>query len=365
MRKIKTIFGLALILALITIAPAQRLPSYGVGTFYLNGITLTAQTTGFTIAGGSASRTLTLTANSTIDQDLATTASPTFIGHTSTTLTLKGTGAYNTTFQAGGATSSKTYTLPLTDGTDHQVLYTNGSAVLSWGDAVTAVPTGLTWTSATRALSLTANYTIPGTANVLTVPYGGTGAATYALNGVLYGNAASAIGATAIGAVGQILRVGASPFVPAWTTAAYPATAGAAGNVLVSDGTDFASGAVLTAVPTGLTYTTATRALSLTSGYQIPTTLVASNAALAASGVLTTTLADTSYGHIYLKETTAKGEIYTYTGTTLVPLTANAAYTVTKDNALTVNVYFEGGVLKVQNLTALAINVKVNFVGII
>jgi hypothetical protein len=44
------------------------------------------------------------------------------------------------------------------------------------------------------------------------------------LNGVLYGNAANAIGVTAIGAEGQLLRVGASPFVPAWTTATFPAT---------------------------------------------------------------------------------------------------------------------------------------------
>ncbi len=101
------------------------------------------------------------------------------------------------------------------------------------------------------------------------VNQGGTGAATLALNGILYGNGTSAVGVTAIGAEGQLLRVGASPFVPAWTTATFPATAGSAGNVLVSDGTNWSSANVLSAVPTGLTYTTATRALSLTSGYVI------------------------------------------------------------------------------------------------
>jgi len=53
---------------------------------------------------------------------------------------------------------------------------------------------------------------------------GGTGVSTFALNGILFGNAANAIGVTAIGAEGQLLRVGASPFVPAWTTAIFPAT---------------------------------------------------------------------------------------------------------------------------------------------
>lgn len=201
MRKIKTFFGLALLLAAFVLAPAQKLPNYSVGTFYLNGVTLTSQAVGFTIAGGTAGRTFTLTANSTVDQDLATTASPVHAG-----LTLTAFSGY-----------------------------------------------------------------VKATAGVLS-----------------------------------------------------------AGSII---GTDISA--------------------------------IASNAALAADGVLATTLADTSYGHVYVKETTAKGEIYTYTGTTLVPLTANAAYTVTKDNALTVNVYFEGNVLKVQNKTALAINVKVNFVGII
>ena len=58
----------------------------------------------------------------------------------------------------------------------------------------------------------------------LAVAEGGTGASTFALNGVLFGNAANAIGVTAIGAEGQILRVGANPFVPAWSTLTLPNT---------------------------------------------------------------------------------------------------------------------------------------------
>jgi hypothetical protein len=46
---------------------------------------------------------------------------------------------------------------------------------------------------------------------------GGTGVSTLALNGILFGNAANAVGITAIGVQYNILTVGASPFVPAWS----------------------------------------------------------------------------------------------------------------------------------------------------
>ena len=58
----------------------------------------------------------------------------------------------------------------------------------------------------------------------LPVSEGGTGVSTFALNGILFGNAANAIGVTAIGAEGQFLRVGASPFVPVWSTLTLPNT---------------------------------------------------------------------------------------------------------------------------------------------
>jgi len=49
---------------------------------------------------------------------------------------------------------------------------------------------------------------------------------TYTLDGVLYGNAANSIGATAAGTSGQLLQsAGGASSPPAWTTATYPATA--------------------------------------------------------------------------------------------------------------------------------------------
>ena len=75
--------------------------------------------------------------------------------------------------------------------------------------------------------------------NDLPVSEGGTGVSTFALNGILYGNAANAIGVTAIGAAGDILIVGASPFVPVWS-------AGTGTGVPVREGSPTLSGTVNT-----------------------------------------------------------------------------------------------------------------------
>lgn len=91
----------------------------------------------------------------------------------------------------------------------------------------------------------------------LVVGHGGTGKTTFALNGVLYGNAANAIGVTAIGAEGQLLRVGATPFVPAWTTLTMPTTIAAA-SMFVADSANVLK--ALTGVAGDLIYTNATPA---------------------------------------------------------------------------------------------------------
>jgi len=77
--------------------------------------------------------------------------------------------------------------------------------------------------------------------NPLIIGSGGLGVSTLALNGILYGNGASAVGVTAIGAEGQILRAGATPFVPAWTTATYPTTT-TANQLLYSSATNVIGG---------------------------------------------------------------------------------------------------------------------------
>jgi hypothetical protein len=96
------------------------------------------------------------------------------------------------------------------------------------------------------------------------------------------------------------------------------------------------------------------------------TIIVAADAALASDGVLTTTIAAGIAGVLMVKEATALNQYFLMTPTAVGgALMTNTAYSATKDNALTVNVYVESGVVKVQNKTAAAINVKIGIAGIL
>jgi hypothetical protein len=76
---------------------------------------------------------------------------------------------------------------------------------------------------------------------LLTLAESGTGANLTASNGgIFYSNASTAAVLAGTATAGQILRSGAST-TPGWSTATYPATAGTSGNVLTSDGTNWAS----------------------------------------------------------------------------------------------------------------------------
>jgi hypothetical protein len=140
------------------------------------------------------------------------------------------------TLQAGTTSGSYTLTFPPSvAGGANYLLNSSTAGVLGYTNpstfSVAAGSSSITTVGALGAGSLAAGFT------PVTVPLGGTGASTYALNGVLYGNAANPIGVTAIGAEGQILRAGASPFVPAFSTATYPNTV-ATGDVLVGTNTN-------------------------------------------------------------------------------------------------------------------------------
>jgi len=98
---------------------------------------------------------------------------------------------------------------------------------------------------------------------------GGTSAALTASNGgILYSTASAAAILAGTATAGQIVRSGAST-APTWSTATYPATAGSAGNVLKSDGTNWTSD-----LPPGAAWTLITQtsisgnpvAVSFTSG---------------------------------------------------------------------------------------------------
>lgn len=111
----------------------------GVGTFTastINGLTLTSAADGFTIAGGTTPRTLTVTgSNVSINQNLQTTDSPTFAGLTLTTplaLTSGGTNA-NLTAVNGGIVYSTASALAVSSaGISGQALVSGGAGSPTW-----------------------------------------------------------------------------------------------------------------------------------------------------------------------------------------------------------------------------------------
>lgn len=124
--------------------------------------------------------------------------------------------------------------------TSGAVLYGNGASALATttagtGGYVLAYLNGVPTWAATTTLS-----TITGT---LALNKGGTNGSLVASNGgIVYSDASQfqILGGTAT--AGQILRSGASA-APTWSTATYPATAGTAGQVLMSNGTNWISAA--------------------------------------------------------------------------------------------------------------------------
>ncbi len=139
-----------------------------------------------------------------------------------------------TAYRLPVATSANTIGELAASGAAGEYLAGATSAIPAWATLNQAAVAGLTTGSSPTFAGLTLTA-------ALTVANGGTGVSTLALNGILYGNAASAVGVTAIGAAGQILRVGASPFVPAWTTATFADTY-AASTLLYSNGANTVQG---------------------------------------------------------------------------------------------------------------------------
>jgi len=143
----------------------------------------------------------------------------------------------------GGTAASSSLTLQSTSGVG-----TTDSILMKVGNngAVTALSVASSGVVTIGTLNLT---------NALSVLYGGTGATTLTTNGVLYGNATSAVGVTAAGTTGQVL-VATTGSAPSWSST-IPSTAGVTS---ISFGT------------TGLTPSTAT-----TGAITVAGTLVAAN----------------------------------------------------------------------------------------
>ncbi len=79
----------------------------------------------------------------------------------------------------------------------------------------------------------------PTSGNVVLSLIGPYTPATYTAHGVLIGEGTSSIQATSAGSAGQLLTSGGASADPTWTTATFPATAGATGTILRSNGTNW------------------------------------------------------------------------------------------------------------------------------
>jgi hypothetical protein len=92
---------------------------------------------------------------------------------------------------------------------------------------------------------------------------------------------------------------------------------------------------------------TASDSIKTAGGYQ---TTIASDTDSDTNDVLTTTIPNTAYGLVIVRESTGtEACVFLIAGGTIEKIGADATFTVTKDNASTYNVYFETNVIKVQN----------------
>lgn len=113
---------------------------------------------------------------------------------------------------------------PTTDGTNNQVLKTDGSGNLSWTTVVSTPGGSTTQVQYNNAGSFagSANFTFNGTTatintlnltNALGVAYGGTGATTLAANNVILGNGTSAVQTVAPSTNGNVLTSNGTTWV--------------------------------------------------------------------------------------------------------------------------------------------------------
>jgi hypothetical protein len=219
------------------------------------------------VAAGS---TIDVNANLTVNNATTLTGSPYTPGGTDVAVADGGTGVSTLTTAYGLLAAGTTATgnvQTIAAGATTQILVGGGASALpAWG---TDIPTAVTIGSAYI-------HRVGGTD--VTVADGGTGVSTFALNGVLFGNAANAIGVTAIGAAGNLLKVGASPFVPAWSSLVLTEGANTFNLTLGTASLDVAAGAAVN-IDEGLTVT---KAATLTT--ELHVTAPATHIADAATG---------------------------------------------------------------------------------
>ncbi len=134
--------------------------------------------------------------------------------------------------------------------------------ITSTGGATPVIDIAATYVGQTSLTTLGTITTGVWNGTVITVPYGGTGAATLTDRGVLVGRGTSPVEATAVGSAGQVLQSSGAGVNPAYSTATYPSTT-TVSQLLYSSSANVVAGlatanrAVLTTNSTGVPVVTA------------------------------------------------------------------------------------------------------------
>lgn len=201
-------------------------------------------------------------------------------------------------------TATDTWTTRTITGTASRLTVTNGDGVS--GNPTLDISTSYVGQATITTLGTITNGTWNGT--TIAVGNGGTGATTFTTNGVLFGNAASAVGVTAAGTTGQVL-VATTGSAPTWSTLSgisvtsfsagttgFTPNSATTGAVTLAGILNLASGgtnANLTAVNGGVVYSTASAMAISAAGTS--NQVLQSNGAAAPTWTSTPTITGTNF----------------------------------------------------------------------
>jgi hypothetical protein len=115
------------------------------------------------------------------------------------------TPTFFTALQSGDLTSTITFTLPTSVGTNGQVLTTNGAGALSWSTPAASGVTSLTSTSPLTTNTAATGAVTVNLTGIVPVANGGTGLNTITANGLMVGNGTANVGTIAPGTSGNVL----------------------------------------------------------------------------------------------------------------------------------------------------------------
>jgi hypothetical protein len=350
-----------------------------------NGLTLSNDSTGFTVAGGNTLMTapwlVTGSANYFQHSADVTSSVPTITmagglqgGPGVATLAFTGSGNTATlTFNIQGTTATTVY-WPSTANVVYPLTYAAASPTFALGDlhyvagssfsTLTRLAIGTrssvlvansaspipTWIApATTGHTLIGSTTADATWGVLGIVGGGTGAATFTTNGVIYGNGTSALQVTAAGTANQVLRIPGAGGAPAFGAIDLSQSAAVTNQLVVGNGGTGAS----TFTANGVLYGNTTSAVQVTAAsgtnYNVLRTVSAGGAPtwgnidLSQAGSVGATVLGVANGGTNISSSFTAGAVLTgngsgYTLITIGPTSVTAGISVTSSgSSITVN----------------------------